>query len=68
MGELMDNIRLQKLALQKVLELNGKSNEELDNILVEINNAYEIKDDHWLTISTAFSILSTRKVLGELKK
>jgi len=66
MGELLDRVHLQKAALAKVLELNKKSNDELDIILTEIRDELEIPDDTWITISTAFSIITTRKVAGQL--
>jgi hypothetical protein len=63
----IDETKEKMKALKIALDFQRRDNTSLNNILADLKIKYAIADDDWLQISVAFSVLTSREVIGKMR-
>jgi len=63
---MFDEAKTKLEALKVTMDFQRRDNDSLNNILNDIKVAYNIADNDWLKISVAFSVLTSREVIGKM--
>jgi len=54
------------VALKIALDYQRRDNDSLNNILADLKTKYNIEDHDWMSISVAFSTLTSRDILKKM--
>jgi len=64
---MLDEAKEKLKALKITLDFQRRDSTSLNNILADLKIKHNIPDDDWLQISVAFSVLTSREVIGKMR-